>query len=102
MKLWSPPEEVVSKAPGGTLWEENRPTVVTEQEKEKPSRMNHNRERSSSLSLVSEDNGSGDTPHSGCFGEPIKDQTPKDHEAVLALSSHYSGGNQGHSLEDSY
>lgn len=48
-KLWRPQEEVVSKASGGTLWEENRAPVVTEQEKGKPSRRNYIREPPSSL-----------------------------------------------------
>lgn len=33
-KLWRPQEEVVSKASGGTLWEENRASVVTERKRE--------------------------------------------------------------------
>lgn len=86
-----PQEKVVSKALGGTLWGENGASVVTEQEKEKPSRRNYNKERSPSLSPLSEGNGSGDMPYPGYFGEPIKDQTPEE-ETVLALSNHYSVG----------
>lgn len=98
-KLWRPQEEVASKASGGTLWEENRASVVTEQEKGKPSRRNYIREPPSSLAH-SQRSGSGDV-----LPATLESQSRTSHEDYETGSLSLviiPQGSQGHRLEASH